>query len=1174
MLRFVPSRLHGIMDHQEAGMNGTPRGGRMEFHVARAARDRYGFDEALFSSTGSVVFADFHAARSFAARMNGRRDLVRFPERAVSAGQVNALGLVDEMLHVLLERYRREVNPRVVADALARLDAELGSASVDATLNAFLDEFPPVAVYRREADSRAYLVGSTEGRPNREVALEELLMLWLGNLNPAFAPFQELFDDELLSRSTSYPGLTRALERVLGGAPGFDGPAGAAGDGSLLALLRAPALASPHSLTGQLRFLLERYGGLLGRYYYRLLSSLDLIAEEEKLVISGPAGPGGGGEARGPGLGNLDEEAENFTPDRAWMPRLVLIAKNAFVWLDQLSRKHGRSLERLDEIPDEELDALARAGIDGLWLIGLWERSRASREIKRRMGNADAVASAYSLFDYVIASDLGGEEACEVLRQKAAARGIRLASDMVPNHVGIDGRWVMEHPDWFVRAARSPFPAYSFESADLSTDPGVGIVLEDHYYDRSDAAVVFQRVDRRTGEASYVYHGNDGTSMPWNDTAQLDYLNPEVREAVVQTILHVARQFPVIRFDAAMTLARKHVQRLWYPEPGTGGAIASRADHAMTRAEFDRRMPVEFWREVVDRVAREAPDTLLLAEAFWMMEGYFVRTLGMHRVYNSAFMHMLRDERNSEYRLILRQTLEFEPEILKRFVNFMNNPDERTAVDQFGKGDKYFGVCTLMVTLPGLPMFGHGQVEGFAEKYGMEYRRAYLDERPDEQLVARHERQVFPLLHRRRVFAEVANFRLYDLVGSDGRACEDVFAFSNRAGEDRALVVVHNRFASASGWIRDSAPVAAREAAGARVQRRSTLGEGLALSGDPAAFAVFRDQVSGLEFLRSSRELRERGLYLELGAYEHHAFVDWREVRDGDWRPYEHLCGLLDGRGVPSVEDALRELMLGPVTRPFQDLVGAVAVRRFAAGDPTLPADFGAGVRTLAQGAANVAGATGDAEGLVVELAAEVAAALPRTAPMGEAEPEELLNAATTLGWIATHRLAELEGARGDAGPARSRSLVDEWRLGRVLAGTLAELGLPDHEAAREVALVKLLVAHQRVLAGRLAPSGRAYAVVQEWLGDPEVQAYLGVNRHRGVLWFGREPFERLLDAVVRLAALRPEAPAEAWARLARELREAAEASGYRVDGLVDLVTAWAAAGAVSGSAADPAPAD
>ena len=72
-------------------------------------------------------------------------------------------------------------------------------------------------------------------------------------------------------------------------------------------------------------------------------------------------------------------------------------------------------------------------------------------------------------------------------------------------------------------------------------------------------------------------------------------------------------------------------------------------------------MPVEFWREVVDRVAAEAPDTLLLAEAFWLMEGYFVRTLGMHRVYNSAFMNMLRDEENAKYRLVIKNTLEFDP---------------------------------------------------------------------------------------------------------------------------------------------------------------------------------------------------------------------------------------------------------------------------------------------------------------------------------------------------------------------------------------------------------------------------------------------------------------------------------------------------------------------------------
>ncbi len=250
------------------------------------------------------------------------------------------------------------------------------------------------------------------------------------------------------------------------------------------------------------------------------------------------------------------------------------------------------------------------------------------------------------------------------------------------------------------------------------------MVLEDHYWDDSDAAVTFKRFDRETGDERYVYHGNDGTSFPWNDTAQLDFLSADVREHVIGVILDVARRFPIIRFDAAMVLARKHIQRLWWPLPGSGDGIPSRAQYAISQEEFDRRMPHEFWREVVDRVAAEVPGTLLLAEAFWMLEGYFVRTLGMHRVYNSAFMHMLRDENGTGYRKLIRETLEFDPEILKRYVNFMSNPDEETALEQFDKGDKYFGVASVMATLPGLPMIGHGQVEGFAEKYGMEFRRA------------------------------------------------------------------------------------------------------------------------------------------------------------------------------------------------------------------------------------------------------------------------------------------------------------------------------------------------------------------------------------------------------------------------------------------------------------------
>ena len=48
-----------------------------------------------------------------------------------------------------------------------------------------------------------------------------------------------------------------------------------------------------------------------------------------------------------------------------------------------------------------------------------------------------------------------------------------------------------------------------------------------------------------------------------------------------------------------------------------------------------------------------------------------------------------------------------------------------------------------MVTLPGLPMVGHGQFQGYSEKYGMEYRRSYFREEEDRELLDRHEREIF-----------------------------------------------------------------------------------------------------------------------------------------------------------------------------------------------------------------------------------------------------------------------------------------------------------------------------------------------------------------------------------------------------------------------------------------------
>ncbi|MEE4270393.1 MAG: alpha-amylase family glycosyl hydrolase [Thermoanaerobaculales bacterium] len=1128
------------------------RRARNEFHVSRRVRDRYGFDLSIFESTGNVVFADFRAARLFADRMNEQRDLEAHPEQAVKASEINAMGLVDEMLHAVVARYRETVRPRIFADALRELGERVGKGRVAEVLRVFIDEFPPVAVYRGEISVEDYLEGTTDGSPNREIAVEELALLRLANTNPAFAPFHELFDDSRLRNETAYDAFVASLEASFAGRPGLDE------DGTtLLDLLLAPVRAAPTSLEGQLGFISAAWAGHLDGLEIRILPSLDFVAEENRPFFGvgpGPVDP--------PDYSDTGDAPERYSPDLDWMPRVVLLAKNVHVWLHQLSEQYGRGITTLDQVPDEELDRLAHWGFTGLWLIGVWERSRASATIKRWMGDDEAVASAYSLADYAIAGDLGGEWAYDDLKGRAFARGIRLSTDMVPNHMGIDSRWLVEHPDWFIGLDESPFPSYRFTGADLCDDERVGIQIEDGYWNRSDAAVVFRRIDHWTGDTRYIYHGNDGTSMPWNDTAQLDYRKAEVREAVIQTILHVARRSPIIRFDAAMTLAKQHYHRLWFPAPGTGGDIPSRAEHGMSRAAFDEVMPEEFWREVVDRVAQEAPDTLLLAEAFWLLEGYFVRTLGMHRVYNSAFMNMLRDERNADYRLLIKSTLEFDPQILKRYVNFMSNPDERTAVDQFGTDGKYFGVAAMMATLPGLPMFGHGQVEGFAEKYGMEFRRPRWEETPDADLVRRHERQLFPLLHRRGSFAEVDRFLLYDFEAEGGGVDENVFAYSNDVGGERSLVVFNNTFGDTRGRLRMSTAKLVRDGSGGEELVRFGLAEGLGVGRENESFICFRDAVSGLEYLRPSRRIVDEGLFLELDAYRCHVFVDFAELEDADGT-VRRLEAELEGRGIDSVELALGELEHRDVLEPWAELLSVENLAGLKA------------AREAGGDGSSVAPVVGDVLEAFVDL---VNAVLERETLRGEPEPvvralrrdlERLLRLAddhearvpegddqwiALVAWLMLRSVAEAIDLRS---PRDLRAkLFAEWHMGRVLRRQAEAAGVSPDAADRVPDTVRLLVDLEGWWCERDGAVDLRSLFEELTDGDPG-RSYLGVNQWESELWYRAEAMEELLGwfgvAAEVDAGMDDEAEPSVIEALER-LQSAHRAGGYRVAAFLEAL--------------------
>jgi glycosidase len=1076
----------------------------MEFHICNEVRNECALESGLFSLTGNVICADFPQARALAQKLNEKG-------YEIKSGQLNAMGFIDEAMHYMVELYREQVQPDIFETALARLNNTLGEEQTAEVLHTFCKRFPPKKVYTKETAIEDYLQESEAGVSHSTMSLEEILLLALANINPAFKPFLFMFDDKPLSMETKavYDSAVEELEKHLKALPVF----GSDGQ-NLWDLLRAPALASPDSLSGQLDFMRRQWGLILKKFMRRLLVGMDIIKEEEKPAWGGAPGP-----TEVISFGRHDNEYEKFSPDQDWMPRTVLIAKSSLVWLYQLSQKYNREITRLDQIPDEELDELSRRGFTGLWLIGLWERSKASKTIKQWTGNPEAAASAYSLYDYDIAGELGGWDALSNLRERCSQRGIRLGADMVPNHTGVDSRWVMEYPDRFLQLDHPPFPSYSYNCGNLSGREDITVQIEEHYFTRSDAAVVFKHIDNHTGQMRYIYHGNDGTSMPWNDTAQIDFLNPTAREAVISAVIKVCQQFPIVRFDAAMTLAKRHIQRLWYPEPGRGGDIASRAEYgSMTDDEFNRRIPNEFWREVVDRCAVEAPNTLLLAEAFWMMEGYFVRTLGMHRVYNSAFMNMLKKEENDKYRSSIKNTLEFDPEVLKRFVNFMNNPDEETAVAQFGKDDKYFGICTLMVTMPGLPMFGHGQIEGFEEKYGMEYRRAYRDEKPDQWFVDRHEREIFPLMKRRMLFSGSENFCLFDLYASGGAVNENVFAYSNRFGDERSLIFYNNSYYEAAGWIhRSCANVPLKDGR----TKRDTLGQALALDGD---FALFHEQRSGLWFVRSVKELYERGFFVILKGYEAQVYLDIHAIQDenGTW---SRICNELNGAGVHDLEVAFQDIFLAELYKPFTALFSEERLKNladtFSRSKSAVSAEDAANIAdqyidSLEESVMNfiitaqryLVGADGCYEPF------KTASYYPHEVTEPFAVWEEFAEylrrlfklSMPTVGLpfaLGYGVLSSLRALLGGCSGADATALVEYWQLDRKLRDVFVKAGV-NNDVRRIVALMKAVLVRTP---SDSFPDGLSQVIMENY-HEEDFRQLLGVNVFNDVVWFNKEAFD------------------------------------------------------------------
>src|SRR6266508_3130980 len=155
-----PPRRRPRPPHRDDPMRSAPPG-VTGTRIAGQARNR--FDLAgLVRPDGRSHLADIPVAREVAYRLNQTRE----PSRAVHAGELAGLGLLDALQAALIRAYERQVDPNAFAAAREALDERLGQA-LDAVLAASVAAFPPDDVQSGQR-AAASLLGD---RVAREAAL-------------------------------------------------------------------------------------------------------------------------------------------------------------------------------------------------------------------------------------------------------------------------------------------------------------------------------------------------------------------------------------------------------------------------------------------------------------------------------------------------------------------------------------------------------------------------------------------------------------------------------------------------------------------------------------------------------------------------------------------------------------------------------------------------------------------------------------------------------------------------------------------------------------------------------------------------------------------------------------------------------------------------------------------
>ena len=495
---------------------------------------------------------------------------------------------------------------------------------------------------------------------------------------------------------------------------------------------------------------------------------------------------------------------------------------NTRVWLTDLARDLGRPVT-LDDIPDAELDRLARLGFDWIWMLSVWqtgpEAQRVSRsipELRREfqetlpdLRDEDIDGSGFAITSYTVHERLGGDSALARLRDRLRSRGLKLMLDFVPNHMAVGHPWIESHPERFVAGTED---------------------------DLARAPQNYTRVSRRSG-AQVFAHGRDPYFPGWTDTLQLDYSNSSTQDAMVAELLSIAERCDGVRCDMAMLLLPEVFERTW-----------------------GRRSP-PFWPRAIERVRDRVPGFTFMAEVYWDLE-WTMQQQGFDYAYDKRLYDRLREQHARPVREHFHAGLDYQD----RLARFLENHDEPRAAATFAR-ECHEAAAVITFLAPGLRFFHQGQFEGRRKRISPHLIRAPR-EPVDTELHQFYDRLLAVL---RRPAARAGWRQLECVPAWDGNWTWDGFLAAalevagarpaspvpgpgrpgpsdQESSADRLLVVVNFSSNQAQCYVR----LPFEEMAGQTVR--------------------LTDLMSPASYDRDGSDLQSRGLFLDLRPWGYHVF--------------------------------------------------------------------------------------------------------------------------------------------------------------------------------------------------------------------------------------------------------------------------------------------------------------